>query len=400
MVLAQFVEAVSRKFAWSFIGVMLALIFGGTTIYSEFIEDKRPTLQFDVLTNTSVLDVREQLSNLNILFDGIDIRKQNLSLRVITTRIINNSSIDILKGHYDSNAPLGLHVSTGKVIKTELVGASNDYLREHLTIDARDDQTILFSSVILDAGQSFTLKLLVLHPKGQIPNLDAVGKIAGIKAIPVLEAFKDGDTESLVTVAFRGSFLVQVVRFFSYAFGGFLLLAVVLAAITIPIVVISNKLIERKRKKEVQEFKRITSAVLNESDEFIFTKYVNNGKYAIQTMHLLVTDARYLVTSYAFSLEFAPKKREIVHHRHMEISELEDIERDEFSVSEDFDEYFSVGLIRKTENGVMAGEHLTNTLKHFFRFLRNKGLFSSHKFTTDDKDTGEAEPDDSADESR
>ena len=132
MVLFDNIKNLDQKFAWSFLGVVITLLFGGVTVYREFIEDKRPTLQYDILTSTSVLDVKEQLSKLSVLFAGVYIRKRGLSLRVLTVRVINSSSKDILKAHYDDSAPLGFHVSTGRIIRTELMSASSDYLRNNL----------------------------------------------------------------------------------------------------------------------------------------------------------------------------------------------------------------------------------------------------------------------------
>jgi len=126
----KFLKDIDRRFAWSFLGVVLALLFGAPTAYKELVGDKRPALSVDILASESVLDVKEQLSNLSVLYDGIDIRKQNLTLRVMTVRIQNVSSKDILKGHYDSAAPLGLSIDFGKVIRADLVDASNEYLKK------------------------------------------------------------------------------------------------------------------------------------------------------------------------------------------------------------------------------------------------------------------------------
>lgn len=367
MALLKYFKKFERKFAWSFFGVVLALIFGGITVYREFIEDKRPALQYDILTNTSVLDVKEQLSNLSVLFDGIDIRKQGLSLRVITVRVLNHSSRDILKGHYDDKAPLGLHISTGKVIRTELVDASNEYLRKNFTIEERDDQTLHFPSVILEAGESFALKLLVLHPEGQIPTLNAVGKVAGIQVIPVREAFRDDGKEPFFAAAFQGTFLVQIIRLLAYTIGTILLLA----AIIVPIAMTSSKLDERKKKKTVQEFKGITNLDLNESDEFIFTQYVQWGGHMVRSMNSLVSDADVLATTYANYQE----------HK------MQDPAVETWFGYHRIEDYLAAGLVRKTDEGLTADKHLTSTIEHFLRFLRNKGLISS-----EDERTEEAEP--------
>ncbi len=121
MSLIGYIRDLDRKFAWSFLGVLLALLFGGIMIQREFFADSVPRLRYDILTSTPVLDVREDVSKLSVLFDGIDIRQQKKSLRVITVRVVNDSQKDILKGYYDEDEPLGLRLSTGRIIRSDLV---------------------------------------------------------------------------------------------------------------------------------------------------------------------------------------------------------------------------------------------------------------------------------------
>ena len=58
-----------RKVSWSFVGVVLALILASFTIYTEFLRDTYPHLQYDILTSTPVLDVREEVSKLDVLLN-------------------------------------------------------------------------------------------------------------------------------------------------------------------------------------------------------------------------------------------------------------------------------------------------------------------------------------------
>jgi hypothetical protein len=113
-----------RKFSWSFFGFLLAVLFGTLTIYDRFIADKNPRLYFDVLTSTAVLDIKENLPNLEILFDGLNIREQNLSLRVFSIKVVNDSTKDILKGDYDPEDPIGFHLEGGKIIRADIAGTS------------------------------------------------------------------------------------------------------------------------------------------------------------------------------------------------------------------------------------------------------------------------------------
>lgn len=357
-----------RKFAWSFVGVVIAVLFGAITIYREFILDQRPALRYDILTSTSVLDVKEEVSNLNVLFDGMDIRKQGLSLRVITVRILNDSSKDILKGFYDDRAPLGLSVSTGKIIKSELAGASNDYLSENALLTARDETALLFPSLIIEAGQSFTVKLLVLHPSNEVPALKALGKIAGVPSIPIREAYKDVGKEHFLAASFRGGFLVQLIRFLAYTLGTLLLLVCVI----VPITVVSDKLDERARRKSVEEFKASTKLDLNESDQFILTEYVKMGAIFLLAMRSFMDEPNRLAGLHA--------------HPHGRLNTEREAAEGDYFLREQYralgvlvepprtDEYLKAGVVKKTDKGLLPDAHAEETLDHLTRFLRAKGL--------------------------
>ena len=371
MTVIQYIRDLDRRFAWSFLGVLLALLFGTITIYREFIEDKRPSLQYDVLTSTSVLDVKEQVSNLSVLFDGIDVRKQGLSLRVVGVRVLNDSTKDILKGYYDDKAPLGINISTGRIIKAELIDASNQYLRDNVTLDPDGDKAVLFPSVIIEAEQSFTFKLLVLHPQQETPTLKVVGKVAGIPSIPIREAYRDSNKVPFLKATFQGGFFAQALRLLAYTIGTIILLVVIIA----PIVIISSKLDKGKRKKAVKQFKAVTNLELNESDEFIFTQYIEHGDALLLSMQQLISDPDNLAKAYARYQEH--KKREDYPRVRPPLDRYEqDYVFGIWFYSQRIEDYLDAGIIRKKDDGLIVDDHLSTTLDHFIRFLRNKRLLS------------------------
>ena len=89
MSLRDFLNTIDQRYAWSLLSVILALLFGGLAIYLGFFRDRKPELRFEIVSNTSVLDVREDLGKLEILYDGLDIKKSKQSLRVVVVRVDN-----------------------------------------------------------------------------------------------------------------------------------------------------------------------------------------------------------------------------------------------------------------------------------------------------------------------
>ncbi len=371
MPLMSKIKDLDQKFAWSFLGVLLAVVFGTFTIYKEFVQDQHPGLRYDILTSTSVLDVKEEVSNLSVLFDGMDIRKQGLSLRVITIRILNDSAKDILKGFYDDKAPLGLSLSTGKIIRSELAGASNDYLAQNVVLSAPDDKSLLFPNLIIEGGQSFSLKLLVLHPKNEVPTVRPLGKIAGIQSIPVHEAYKEDTEESFLKKSFRGGFLLQAVRFPAYTVATILLLIFVIA----PIAFIADKLEGRKRRGHVEAYRAVRKQDLNVSDEYVFSQYVERGAGALILMNSLLSNEKRLQAAYK-----RYREREHVETAEMDAIRMVYYEHERAVGMWDnpfrLHDYIIAGIVKETGGGVVSDAHVMLTLQDFLRYLRNKGILS------------------------
>jgi hypothetical protein len=137
------IRTLDNKFAWSFVGVLLALVFGGIGVYAGFFYERKPDVTFEVISNTPVFDVRENVSKLEVLFAGNNIKQSGQALRVITLRVINNGQQDILKTFYDENDPLGFSVVSGSLVEPpQLLYASNDYLARNLKLNLEPPATV------------------------------------------------------------------------------------------------------------------------------------------------------------------------------------------------------------------------------------------------------------------
>jgi hypothetical protein len=69
MTITGAMKKVERRFPWSFLGVLLAVVFFALGTYLT-LRDKTPALTADVLTEANVFDVHKQLQTLEILFNG------------------------------------------------------------------------------------------------------------------------------------------------------------------------------------------------------------------------------------------------------------------------------------------------------------------------------------------
>lgn len=151
----------------SLLGTVAAVI----SIYAFLFQEKKTSLSYEVLANTNVLDIRAEVTKLDILYDRSSLKQGNQNLRIITVRVVNSGTENILNSFYDDNAPVGLGVSVGRIIEApEILETSNTYLRSNLRISMDSVGVITFSKVILESREysysSFLSCILpTLHPK-------------------------------------------------------------------------------------------------------------------------------------------------------------------------------------------------------------------------------------------
>ena len=361
----KYFKRLDRKFSWSFLGFLIAIISLGFIFFDKVIADKNPKLFLDVLTSASVLDVKEDLPKLEILFDGIDIRQQKLSLRILSIKIANDSSINITKELYDLEDPIGLLISPGKIIKTDLIDASNEYLRKNYSLRAVSENSILFKDVIIEAHQYFVVKLLVLHPADTIPSIKSQGHIAGVREIRVREIFRDQTKSPLWSKIFVGGFGIQVLRFLIYLaiLGIFGLIVAMLVALPVELL---NSI---KRKRRVKAFKRDAGRLLEAKDEPLFTQYIKYGDEFLESTYELMKDQE--------SLRINCDIYEKVRTKYPELARRELYPRGD--KMDTIRILLASGLLKINDNLPTVDAHVKKTLMHFVGFLRNHYLLQTEK---------------------
>ncbi|MBU0579807.1 MAG: hypothetical protein KKA19_01405, partial [Candidatus Margulisbacteria bacterium] len=223
MSISTYFKNFDAKFPWSFLGFLFAIIFGLFSIYLGLFKDTNPIIKYEIFSNTSVLDVKENISNLEIVYDGIDIKKSNQSIRLIVFRVNNIGTEDILKSHYDEDDLFGFVVEKGKIIRVEINKTSNEYLSKNLALSYISDDTIRFKPIILESGEYFDIKILILHEINVEPYINPIGKIAKVKKILLSDNLSERSKPSFLFQTFYGHFWTQLVRIIVY-FLGFILL--------------------------------------------------------------------------------------------------------------------------------------------------------------------------------
>ena len=330
MRISRFVSFLDRRFSF-----VLAVLAGALTVYVEFIRDKYPHIRYDIVSDASVLDVREKLGKLVILYDGMDIQKEKKSLRVIVFRVSNEGRENILKGHYDERSPLGFKVLNGSLVDAEILTGSNEYLKQNVQINLQRPHSALFSPVILEANESFTVKSIVLHPDGLRPGIQPTGKIAGVREIEKVDSTigaSEAGGLSPTLASSPGAYFVRALFYAAIFFG-------IIVMVGDAIGWFRERNLERRKVKDVALFKAKHKGPYTDADEFIFAKYVLGGDRYIKYLN-----------EYIFALE---RERNLESVYAFPSSDME-----------------KMGFVVYTETGWKVDTHVKDTLKAFCDFLK------------------------------
>jgi len=355
-------------FIISFLGVIGTII----TIYAFFFQQKKTELTYEIIANTNVLDIRAEVSKLDVLYDGTSLKHRNENLRIISVRVINSGTENILNSFYDDNAPLGLELSGGKIIENpEILEASNEYIKSNLRISLDSLVKVTFSKVILESKEYFVIKLLVLHPSNVSPAIKAVGKVAGIRTIRVLNVLQAKEEKPFFKQVFSGDIFVQVARALVYTLLVILLVIVLVVAGD----KISKIRVKKHRRRLIQEFKELKDYVYNRMDDAIFDRFEKDGARLIEMMTNLLKDERDLNDRYRRLAErlkdvdkkdvvrfSSPPERDLIYYSLPGVREWNMI-----------DEMIKDGVVIKENDGLVVNQAMKSTLDKLLAFLIQKG---------------------------
>ncbi|TMI63710.1 MAG: hypothetical protein E6H07_13135 [Bacteroidetes bacterium] len=282
---------IEKKFAWSFLGFLLAIIFGVFSIYTVYFMDTNPKLNFVIETNTKVLDLKENVRRLDIIYQGENIKESNKNLSIFKIKILNPSKVNILNTFYDIKDSLGFILDNAEIVeRPEIVEASNDYLRHNLSFYMDSIGQIKFSPIIIEGGEYFVIRLLALHKQNEIPILKPFGKIAGIKDFKIIESYKTTEKKSFWTDLIQGGFWIHVVRFVGYL----VIIIIIVLTIAIPSSLISDSISEKRRKRNVKRYKTKKNLPDTAERNLIYDMYLEFGLDYLNAVQKLSFDERLL----------------------------------------------------------------------------------------------------------
>lgn len=276
-----------KNSAWA-----IAVISLIVTVYVSFFYQKSCKLEYEILSNTSILNKNVELSSIKIIVDSVDVQQSNANISIVELLVSNRGKDHLRRDDYD-NSKFGLLIQNATLLeKPELVSASTTYLRNCISeYSFSYDSTFLnIPTLPLDSKDYYKLKLVLLHDNNHSLSFIPYGKIIGQKEILVIDSIDV--EESFLSKVLQGSFWIHICRFFGYL--------MILISISVILITISESVSSRKKKKLIKD------AYSNkEIDNEVVDDYVKLGWLPLlEIKDYLIMNEKELYRKYQSSLTY------------------------------------------------------------------------------------------------
>jgi hypothetical protein len=272
----------------SFVGIVISLL----GLYYE-LRGNVTHMSMDIAAESNVLDVLHPMPDLSILFQGRDIVAEKSNLKILTVRVVNDGSANILENDFDRRTPFGLWVEGGRVIRAQVVGGNSAYLTENIHPLVEGTDRIVLDKVIFDKGKFVSLEVLVLHPKGSEPNLKPLGKIAGLEQISITRSFEDHSQRSFMDQVFSGPLAVQISRGITYTILA-LISVISLGLLIAGLASIPGKRAKRKRQRVADQLPVLDSPSQEKKRKAVEGIYIEYGLEGLNRAQRLLGNEEHL----------------------------------------------------------------------------------------------------------
>lgn len=358
------------------LGTASALIALNNFIYNQ----EKYEIKFEILSDINVLEINEDITKLDILYNGNSLKNNSEKLRIISFRIANYGTNNILKEHYDENDPFGFIVEGGRIIeKPQLMHTSNEYLYRNISLNIDSiTNKVTISKVILEPNENYIIKILVLHKDFSPPKVLPVGKIAGIKFIETSEIIESKDERSFFLKVIEGNIFIQIVR---------LLIYFIVAIVAIVIIVLISSGISKTRKtfknrKTINSFKQSKDYDQREGYEIIFKRFRKVGAKGIFYMDSLIADTNELNEIYNNILNDKKKKDKISVNFQLDLDDSLPVTFHHDGMPVILNEMFFInnliedGIVFKDNGKLLINTNLKYALNKFVNHIKTLGLIN------------------------
>ena len=162
-----------RDPVWQFVGALLAAIAIGIAILLYYRQRRRKRLGYQILANTPVLTVDEQIrGKIKVSYEDIAVQ----SLQLLLLKIMNTGNVSIATADFER--PLSISFgSEAKILSSELIASSPSDLSPSISSTA---QGIAVAPLLLNPNDYFTIKALVSERQGDV---SVTARIIGVERV-------------------------------------------------------------------------------------------------------------------------------------------------------------------------------------------------------------------------
>ncbi|WP_345989223.1 hypothetical protein WCX18_02320 [Sulfurimonas sp. HSL1-2] len=260
----------------SFLFAVASILFA---IYTTYFKNDDPIFSIRVEKEQNLIDIKEDIEELTILYKEKDIDKIQKTISSIIFKIKNEGNKPIIISYYDDNYPIKINVSNGKILKTEVLTSSNEYLQKNAIPKIINENTLTLSKVILEPDEFYDIKVRVLHDAKTKLFYKVNGKLA---YVPTLEIKENEQKTDYIKEIFSGSPLIQISRFFFFFF--ILILMIMFTGYSYGFM--DKNIFVNARKKLIENFKQKHEDI-DKDFEIIIKEYHDNGTSLIQSYRII-----------------------------------------------------------------------------------------------------------------
>jgi hypothetical protein len=172
---------------WNFIKrnkIVIGAVWGiSTTCISLWLgffpPEQNSKLTFIQKSKFDAFTIEEPINELQILFNGKDIRENNLNLKIFKFKLINNGKRDIKETDFVKEIPFGVNIEKGKLVRVA-IGKSNNYEfgKSFKNNKYQDSLGVVFKKLFIGKGEYVFFDLWVIHKKNLDPKASVQGRIS------------------------------------------------------------------------------------------------------------------------------------------------------------------------------------------------------------------------------
>jgi hypothetical protein len=182
----HFLKKIERKYPFNLISILIGIGSLAIGIFFGFSYEKSAKLAIEVFSSAPLFNVREDVRDFKVVFEGENILQSDKILTLINFRIVNNGNSTIKPSDFDKKILPSISVDQGELVRVKVLNKSHQYYDSFSDITPSNN-SIELPPFIMSNSDYVSLSFLVFHNKEQNPALEADGKIANVSNISVVD---------------------------------------------------------------------------------------------------------------------------------------------------------------------------------------------------------------------